>query len=169
MSRGALAVLLALTACGSGAPKTPELLQRELPSGKVEPVKSNQPYVDPLDAGGGFVDAGCCNVQFALRASAGEIDARLVFADQSYPMDQSDAGIWQGTACRQPKPDRFYFQVGFYADDDAGILYVDRVNNALPVDLGGAVAPEVNVFEVADGGVCASIDAPRYVSLPDAG
>lgn len=168
MIRRVLPWLLLLTACGDPE-KPPEVIQRELPTDKVKPIIAEAPYQDPLAQGGGLLDAGCCTVSFALSSSEPELSARIVFPHQQYPMDRDDGGIWRGVACLDPRPEVFYFQVGLLADDDAGILYVDRVNEALPVDTSGGFAPAVNRFEGADGGVCAGIDAARYVTLPDAG
>lgn len=167
MTRGALFTVL-LVACGN-TPKDPEVIVRELPARQVSPTVVDTPYVDPLDAGGGVLDAGCCLVPFALTSTLDEITARIVFPNQTYPMDRDDAGVWRGAACLPPRPEYFYFQVGFLADDDAGVLFLDRVNESLPVETSGGFAPAVNLFEGGDGGVCSGVDLTRYVTLPDGG
>lgn len=161
--------LLVSVACG-GKPTTPELIQRQLPTGRIMPKVEDTPHGDPLDAGGGYIDAGCCAVAFALpSASLDEVIANVVFPEGTFPLYRDDAGAWRGSACLDPHPTYFHFEVAYPADDeDGGLLFVPVVNPAVP--LSDRVAPGVveNAFDV-DGGVCGGIDAQRYVSLPDAG
>ncbi|MBX7097153.1 MAG: hypothetical protein K1X89_05545 [Myxococcaceae bacterium] len=169
---GGMAAVLAsaLLACG-GSPKAPDLITRDLPAGEVGPNVTKVMPTDPLAAGGGFLDAGCCVVRFALPHETDQVDARLVLPTGKYPMDDFDAGYWSGIACLPPSANYFYFEVGYPTDDlDSGtLLYVERVNDALPVQTGTPYADQVNVFEAPDGGVCGGIDAAKYLSLPDAG
>lgn len=165
-----LVLVAALAACGS-APKDPDLIKRDLPVGQVDPKSGQFVPSDVLSSGGGFVDAGCCMVRFALPRVGDQVAARLVFPNAAYPMDDFDAGYWSGVACLPPTINYFYFEVGYAPDDpDAGdLLYVEAVNDALPVQQGTPFASEVNVFDAPDGGVCGGIDAQRYLTLPDAG
>ncbi len=160
--------LVLLMACGS-APKQPDLLTRELPNNPVKPIVAESGPPLQFDGGGGFVDAGCCELPFALRALDGELTARLVFPADEYAMLLDDAGVWRVNACVNTRADIFYFKVGLLTDDENGILEVDRVNPTLPTDSTSTVAPLVNVFGGADGGVCSAIDAVLYSTLPDAG
>ena len=169
MNRLALAVGVVVgLACGV-TPKQPELLSRELPNNPVKPIVAEPQTPHQFDGGGGFVDAGCCELPFALRALEGEQSARLMFPSDEYAMLLDDAGVWRVNACVNPRADVFYFKVGLLTDDQSGILEVDRVNPTLPTDSTSSVAPLVNVFVGADGGVCASIDGAWYSTLPDAG
>lgn len=170
MKRVSLLLPLALLACGS-SPKAPDPITRPADSqGPITPVTSNPAPIDPLDAGVGVFDAGCCTVPFALPAHDGETQARLTFpAAGPFDMYEDDAGVWRIDACVPLVGDVFVFQVGFPTDDDAGVLWLDRVNDTIPTSTASSLSETVNVFSIGDGGACTDIDPSAYDQLPDAG
>ncbi|MBL9037674.1 MAG: hypothetical protein JNG84_04070 [Archangium sp.] len=168
MSGRALVALLVLVGCGS-PPKPPETITRGLPSNEFEPQVGPKERLVLDDGGSAFVDGGCCFIPFALRSMPGELSAAVVFPGESFDMQVDDAGVWRTVACVEPRADVYFYRTGYPTDDDAGVLLVDRVNEALPTVDDSNVAPRVNVFDVADAGVCESISTGLYSTLPDAG
>lgn len=162
---------LLLAACGGDPQPPPELLQR----GTVSPGE-----IDPLVADGGWEvvlsgDAGtevtgdCCVLPFALAREEGEVSAELVFPSMRYAMGAADGGAWQVEACVELVPGAYYYRTALAADDDAGVLWVNRVNPAVPTEASTAVLGQVNVFDVPDGGTCESFDGALHATIPDAG
>lgn len=166
-----LAVLIVAVGCG-GKPKAPDLEQRDLPQNPmVNPVVDQGPGLPDLSDGGvSLVDAGCCVVPFALRSNEGEVAAYLYFPPLGdVAMGKDDAGVWRVNACVPLASDVYVYHVAYPTDDDAGVLLVDRVNDAVPTQFGGGVASEANVFDVGDGGTCGGFDGGIHSSLPDGG
>ena len=156
---------LTLVACGGKPSAPPELLLRELPANpKIAPIVAPEP--GEFDGGEAFfLDGGCCTLPFALSALDGEVAAALVFQGLRYPMVKSN-NAWRMEACVPLVPADFYYQVALLGDDDAGVLWVDRVNEAVAVSYNSTVGPMVNVFTVPDAGTCATFDSSPYNQLP---
>ncbi len=169
MKRLCTAAVLLVLACGSKPPPPPDVIERGLPGrDMVMPTVAPGPYFDLDDAGFAPADGGlCCPVQFALAASD-ERSARLVFPSATFDMTRAP-GAWTTTACVPPTDTVYFFEIGYPTDDDAGTLWVNRVNDAVTVSRTTGFAPEVNLFLGADGGTCAGLDTAIYATVPDAG
>ncbi|MBX7097733.1 MAG: hypothetical protein K1X89_08475 [Myxococcaceae bacterium] len=171
MKRIVLFAVLA-AACG-GKPVAPELLTRDLPAPTApDPVKAGERYPSaPQVPSGTIADAGCCPVVFALAArSPFEDSAALVATTRRFEMARADGGPWQVTACMPMQSALYWYEVGYLAADDAGVLVERRINEAAPIDTGSPQALEFNRFTFPDdGGTCSALDAAPYAQLPDAG
>ena len=171
MKRFRTALALLVLACGTKPTHPPDLVERELPGNQVI-MPTVLPFItdpDLHDAGPNFVDGGllCCPVQFAL-AATDESMAQVVFSSETFAMSRSN-GIWTTTACVAPTTTVYFYQVGYPTDDDAGILWINRVNDAVPVSNVSTIAPEVNLFIGADAGTCQDLSTGIYGTVPDAG
>ena len=171
MKRIVMGAALWLVACGS-TPPAPDLIRRPTESpGAVTPMTTPEdnpdthepPQIDPQ-----LADAGCC-VTFALSHEADEVDARLIIDGRTLPMEDADAGSWSVGRCIGPGAREFYFEVAYATDDDAGVLWVQRINDAVSSSTDSALAPAVNLFDFPDGGSCEGFDGTAYASLPDGG
>ncbi len=174
MKRGlvfALAVGASFAGCGGCGedPTAPEVIRRDAPGrDDADPVVATTSYTDYSDAGLTVLDGGCCLVAFVLPQTVGEAAAQLVFRSDVFAMSL-DGGIWSVSSCVQPEPTYYYYQVGYPADEDAGMLWVERVNDGAPTSQSTSVAPEVNVFDAPAGATCATLDAGAHSQLRDAG
>ncbi len=168
--RTASLCLLGLLAVACGDPKPPpDLITRPLPADPVvDPITADASVPDFRDAGVIIVDGGCCVVPFALAAQEGEVAAVLRFRAGAFDM-ALDGGVWRVDACVEPSATDYYYLAGYPADDDAGTVWLDRVNDAVPTSYTSSVAPVVNVFDVEDEATCSSLDAGVHALVPDAG
>ncbi|MDP2274325.1 MAG: hypothetical protein Q8N23_04500 [Archangium sp.] len=172
MRRVLLASALAWVACGPTIPPAPDLIQRPAPSpgvvmGQTTPTDDPTQRPPPVEEAV-LADAGCCTV-FGLSAAPGEVAAQLVIDGSRVPMESNDAGVWFATRCVGPASFEYYFEVGYPADDDAGVVWVDRINEAVPASNDSLLAPAVNLFAFPDGGTCEQFDVAPYAAVPDAG
>lgn len=156
-------------ACGGASEgPPPDVIQRRtVGPGVVDPVSEKEPVFVPfepeeIERG----DAGCCVVPFALAALEGEVAAELVLPDGRREMSRPDGGAWQVDACLELTSAHFYFQVAVPTDDDAGVLWMDRVNPAVASTDDSPYAERVNLLDVPNGGVCESFDGSPYARLP---
>jgi hypothetical protein len=154
----AVAALFA-SACGSKPAAPPDVITRDAPGREpVKPVDSTDEDPYSIDAGASLaVDSGCCTVPFALAAREGEAVAQLLFGIATYPMTKVDS-TWRVEACVPLATTTYFFQGGYLADDDAGVLWVDRVNDSVPVSLMNTSIAEVNVFDVGEATTCSRFD-----------
>lgn len=162
----AVAVLtLVALACG-GPPPAPEVVTRAIPPNPaVDPLVGDASVPDFSDAGTAELDAGCCVVAFALAALDGEVAAVLQFRSATHAMEL-DGGVWRVSACVEPAPNVYSYQTAWSAADDAGLVWLDRVNDAVPTSSGSSAA---NVFDAPANATCATLDASVHGEVPDAG
>lgn len=177
--RGRIAALFvtlgvaAVAACGGGAEPLPDVIERKTTSpGEIDPIVAEEDvfHVDP-DGGPGQqgVDGNCCVVPFALSQEEGEAAAALLIHAKRYAMGVADGGGWYVDACVALVSDEYRFEVALPTDDDAGVLWVERTNSAVPTSTSATSPSSVNLFEVPDGGTCETFDGGRYAALPDGG
>ena len=141
--------LMVVAGCGGETPNH-DWLTRTVPTKTVvEPTVAETEYPDYTDGGAVVLDGGCCNISFALAAQPGEVAATLLFQSDSFAM-ALDGGVWRVDACVAPDPNVYYYQAAYPADDDAGVVWVDRVNDAAPESYSSSVASVVNVFDGRD-------------------
>lgn len=160
--------LLVVAACGAPKPP-PDPLTRQVPvPPAVDPIVADASVPDFRDAGIDLVDGGCCVVPFALSAQAGEVAAVLRFRAGSFAM-ALDGGVWRVDACVEPTATAYYYLAGYPADDDAGTVWLDRVNDAVPTSYVSTVAPAVNLFDAPEAATCETLDAGVHALVPDAG
>lgn len=164
----ALLSLFVVVACGAPKPP-PDPLTREVPvTPVVDPIVADASVPDYRDAGVDLLDGGCCVVPFALAAQAGEVAAMLRFRAGSFDM-VLDGGVWRVDACVEPAATEYYYLGGYPADDDAGTVWLDRVNDAVPTSYTSSVAPVVNLFDAPASATCDTLDAGVHAQVPDAG
>ena len=171
MKRIVLAALLA-AACG-GKAGAPELLTRDLPAPTApDPIKAAQTFPgDSPGPSGTLADAGCCPVAFALASrSPSEDTVALVATSRRFDMARADGGSWQVTACMPMQSTLYWYEVGYVAPDDAGVVVERRINEAAPIDTTPNQALDFNLFTFPeDAGTCSALDATLHGRLPDAG
>ena len=171
MKRHLIACAFAMVACAKPAEVAPELVKRGLPTQPdgtpIQAAPGGETFFDP-DAGSTILDTGCCTVSFALVAHPGEVAASLLFQSERFDM-ANDGGIWQVNACVELSHNVYSYQTGYTSDDpqsDAGLVWVDRVNDAVPEDFTSSVASVVDVFDVPDAAVCGMVDLGIHGRVP---
>ncbi len=164
-----VSVVAVAAGCTKPAP-APDLVKRDAVAADSTTTRVGARNDEPVFVDGGVpADAGlCCVVRFALRQEVDEVGARVVLGSQLFPMG-ADGGVWWVDACAPLRSDVYLYEVAFPTDDDAGVLWFERVNEGAPTSSVSSVAPVVNVFDSGDAGSCQALDARVHASLPDAG